>query len=701
MLQRLFAFMQRMERNTLYRSMHGGLIMLIPVLLTGAFALAFQSLPIPAYTYFIKNFWGGAIYDFFDVVYSATFKMLSIYTTIFIGMSYGREKSTSKKANFGNITASVIAFFILSGSNAESFSFDAVGPKGMFIALCSSLTASAVYWKLKEHLKLKTRRYSDGTEAQFNGALSILPPLVITTVLFALFDAVVCDICEVPCIYQLFIREANALFALPMSELGRAFMYIFMSSSLWFFGIHGSDCLEGVAEQYFIPANAANVEAAAAGLEPANILTKGFIDMFVLMGGCGTAICLLAALLLFSKRRNNRLVTKMSAVPMIFNINEVMIFGLPVILNPIMVVPFLLVPLVSFVSSYFAMMTGLVPLVCADVEWTTPVIMGGYIATGSIAGTILQAFNLIVGTAIYAPFVRLLDRQQEYAAQDKYLELVHILQKNESKGKEVNLRSLEGYSGVLAKSLMVDITDVLERDRYEMYYQPQYDHENHCIGVEALFRWNHPAYGMVYPPLAVKLADESGHMLGFDISVFDRVIKEAGAVEAKFGKGIKISINVTGRTIMQDAYCEHIYKAYEEGRLKNINLCLEVTEQIAINFDANAAEIFSRIKRLGICFAIDDFSMGQTSIDYLKGDIFSIIKLDGSLTKGILDNPHCYEIISSISRLAESLGIKVLAEYVETEEQKECLHRAGCDLYQGYLYSPAISLYEKTDDLSV
>ena len=92
--------------------------------------------------------------------------------------------------------------------------------------------------------------------------------------------------------------------------------------------------------------------------------------------------------------------------------------------------------------------------------------------------------------------------------------------------------------------------------------------------------------------------------------------------------------------------------------------------------------------------AIDDFSMRQTSLNYLKENTFDIIKLDGSLVRGLFTQQNNREIISSLTRLAASLNLMVLAEFVETKEQREVLHEIGCDCYQGYLYSPAVFLEE-------
>ncbi len=121
---------------------------------------------------------------------------------------------------------------------------------------------------------------------------------------------------------------------------------------------------------------------------------------------------------------------------------------------------------------------------------------------------------------------------------------------------------------------------------------------------------------------------------------------------------------------------------------------LEITEQTALLFNDELKARFSRLHELGYHFAVDDFSMGQTSLKYLLGSQFELVKLDGSLVTGMLDNPRCRDIVSSIVQLSHSLNVDVLAEYVSSPELRDTLAGAGCTRYQGWYYSQAVPFDE-------
>ena len=682
---------RRMEELTLVQAIRSGLVRMIPILTIGAFALILKTFPVEAYQTFIAGLAGGFILNVFDLVYSATFGVLSVYMTFFISRSYMELKADTDVVGEGANAASILCFFILAGAYLPGFGTDGMGPKSMFLALITGLGASALYRFLFLALrgKRRIRLFSAGANREFNRMLSTFLPVALTALIFAVLNGGIIRLFRVDSFRSLLANLFNGLFAHGKADFFKGFFFVLMSSLLWFFGIHGSDTLEGVMQTYFVPGLAANQAAAAAGDAPTAVLTKEFFDCFVLMGGCGATICLLIAILLFSRNRARRGLGITAAFPMLFNINEMMVFGLPIIFNPIMLIPFLAVPLVCYSVAYAAISLGLIPMITGAVEWTTPIILGGYRATGSVLGSLLQVFNVFLGVLLYLPFVRLLDRSAEESARRSFARFMDYFRANE---QELNGESLLGRSDVygdFAKSLCAELRHNLEKNLI-LAYQPQYAYDGGCIGAETLMRWQHPIHGMLYPPLVVKLAEEGGFLPELEEAVLARAIREIPAVRERFGAGIHVSVNVTGATVVTPRYLQFCRQLNAKTPFRDLGLALEVTEQATLAFNDETRQALQSLRDMGLQLAIDDFSMGQTSLHYLKDNMFNVIKLDGSLVKGLFTHENCREIISSIVRLAASLNLTVLAEYVETEEEREVLHEIGCDVYQGYLYSPAV-----------
>ena len=686
--------MAKAEQWTPVSAIRGGLLAITPVLIIGAFALILKTFPVSFYQNFITTFANGLLLSFFDFIYSATFGVLSIYMTVSISRSYAHIRSDTSAPVISVILASLLSFFILAGAYLPNFGSESVGPKSMFLAIITGIWASALYIRFYDALKKRQRQfYSTGADRDFNRMLSYLIPLALTAIVFAIFNTVIVYVFNVDSFRMLLVLAFDKLFSIGKIGFFKGFFFVLLSSVLWFFGIHGSDTLESVMQNVFAPGLEINRAAIAVGNAPTEVLNKVFFDCFVLMGGCGSAICLLIAILVFSRNRARRGLGFAAAFPMIFNINELMVFGLPVIFNPIMFIPFVTVPLACYTFSYFAISIGLVPMITQTVEWTTPIILGGLHATGSVAGSLLQIFNVIIGTLIYVPFIRLLDKRDAEKYRREYDSFVNYFRRNESSISGMRLTEQNNVYGEFAKSLCAELEHSLKKCMI-LAYQPQYDYEEKCVGAEVLLRWNHPIYGTLYPPIVIKLAEEGGFLPDLEEAIFTRALQERPKVLEKFGENIKISINVTGKTIVSQRYLQFCQKLNAKDSFSGKNLCLEVTEQDSLSFDENTVTTFKALKDLGLSLAIDDFSMGQTSINYLKENLFDFIKLDGSLVRELFDRSNCREIIISISRLAKSLHLSVIAEYVETKEQLDTLHETGCDYYQGYLFSPAVFISE-------
>lgn len=191
-----------------------------------------------------------------------------------------------------------------------------------------------------------------------------------------------------------------------------AMLISFLHHFLWFFGLHGTNILAGVIEPIYLPFIERNADLFARGMSAYDvpyIITKPFFDVFVYMGGAGTSIALIVAVFIVIQQEKNypyREISKLAAPAGIFNINEPIIFGIPIVFNPIFFVPFIVGPVVLTITSYIALASGIVPKTVAFLPWTTPPFISGYLVTGgSWRGTALQIINLGISVMLYLPFV--------------------------------------------------------------------------------------------------------------------------------------------------------------------------------------------------------------------------------------------------------------------------------------------------------
>lgn len=248
--------------------------------------------------------------------------------------------------------------------------------------------------------------------------------------------------------------------------------------------------------------------------------------------------------------------------------------------------------------------------------------------------------------------------------------------------------------GATAKVLAEDLKDAVRDKELFFLYQPQTDTEGNCIGAEALIRWIHPIAGFIYPPLIIELAREENLLHDIESHMFEQAAHTISEIEKEIHTEFKISVNITNESLLwEDLECciaEKVNKYHiEPGRL-----WLEITEQDALILSREVLDKMRRLKEQGHKFLIDDFGMGHTSLLYLQTNYFSVVKLDGSLTKDVMRNERDREIIAAITELGKSLHFETIAEYVETKEQKDMLLALGCNAFQGYYYSKPIPMTE-------
>ena len=249
---KFIAFIRKTENSTIVRSVRGGLINMIPVLIIGAVALIIKTFPVTGYQEFIMNFADGFVYNLFDLVYAATFGVLSVYMTFSISRSYMKIKADPQAVNAGATIASLISFFILAGAYLPTFSTDNLGPKSVFLAILTGLGASALYLRFNQLFrKRKHLLFSAGADREFNRMLSSFFPILCVALVFALINQIVIAVSDMDSFRSLLAAAFEALFSRLPDGFFKGLFFVFLSSFMWFFGIHGSDTLENVMQTYF------------------------------------------------------------------------------------------------------------------------------------------------------------------------------------------------------------------------------------------------------------------------------------------------------------------------------------------------------------------------------------------------------------------------------------------------------------------
>lgn len=265
------------------------------------------------------------------------------------------------------------------------------------------------------------------------------------------------------------------------------------------------------------------------------------------------------------------------------------------------------------------------------------------------------------------------------------------------KAKEEGKNNFQYYSSEMTEKafervvMEASLRKALDNNEFVVYYQPQIDGKtDKIIGMEALVRWLHPNAGLVFPDKFIPLAQETGLILAIDQWVMKSAMKQiAKWYEMGLNPGI-LALNLAMKQLSQEGCANKLGLLLKESGCRPEWLELEVTESEIMKNPQNAIEVLRKISDMGIELAVDDFGTGYSSLSYLKRLPIDKLKIDKSFVDGLPDDEEDVSIARAVIALAHSLKLIVIAEGVETKEQKEFLVENGCDNIQGYYYSKPI-----------
>ncbi len=243
-------------------------------------------------------------------------------------------------------------------------------------------------------------------------------------------------------------------------------------------------------------------------------------------------------------------------------------------------------------------------------------------------------------------------------------------------------------------SLENDLKRAIEQWEFEVFYQPKVDLiDERIVGFEALLRWRHPVKGIIPPRQFIPLAEDSGLIIPIGIRTVREACETIRRWQDEFPqrKPLEVSVNLSVRQFQDRSLLGEIRKILVDTRIPPATLQFEVTESVLVQDPAQALELVTELRRMGVGLKIDDFGTGYSSLSYLHKLPFDTLKIDRSFISTMVQDYAALEIVRAIILLAGSLGLHVVAEGIETKSQAEELRNLGCAFGQGYLFAPPLT----------
>lgn len=400
----------KLNNNRYLTALRNGFLVALPLIVFGSIFVVIANLP------FIDGWIGEEAYATFQNALgpasAATLSIMGLF--VILGIGYKMVEERGGESIYGAAVA-LGAFLILTPQVLDETSgvipTSALGAQGLFLGIFTAFIAAELYqFFVRKKLTIKM---PDGVPGSVSRSFSSLIPIAFTLTIFLVVRIIFS--------YTPFETVQNFIYTIiqePLTVLGSGLpatlVAILLIQIFWFFGLHGQIIINSVLDPIWFSLNDQNFQAFQAGEELPNIVTKQFIDTFIVgIGGSGMTLAVLLAIFMIAKSRQMREMGKLGIGSGIFNVNEPVIFGLPIIMNPLAIIPWLLAPVVVGAVTYFAMSIGFAPRPAGViVPWTTPALLSGYLATGNnIMGSVMQLINMVIVFTIWFPFLKIMDKQ--------------------------------------------------------------------------------------------------------------------------------------------------------------------------------------------------------------------------------------------------------------------------------------------------
>jgi PTS system cellobiose-specific IIC component len=408
--EKIMPIANKLGQNRYLAVLRDAFMLAFPLTMFGSIVVVINNLP------FFNDATKGTLNHLLGNGQNATMSIMSVFVTF--GIGYYLSKSYDVEGIFGGAVSFasflILTPFVMTSLKGEEItgvlSLDRLGAKGMFIGMIAAFLAAEIYCRItKKGWQIKM---PDGVPPAVSKSFAALIPAILTLTVFLIINAIVVGVFNTnlhDVIYEIIQKPLVGL----GSSLPATLIALFFVQVLWFFGLHGQIIVNSVMDPIWNTLMLDNLEAYKAGKELPHIITKPFMETFTVgLGGSGMTLAVVLLMAFIMKKKQYRDVGRLAVAPGIFNVNEPVIFGMPIVLNATIFIPWLIAPLIVTVLNYLVMAAGIVPPPTGvSVPWTVPIFFSGMLATNSVLGGILQLIDMVIVGLIWYPFLRLLDKQ--------------------------------------------------------------------------------------------------------------------------------------------------------------------------------------------------------------------------------------------------------------------------------------------------
>ncbi len=654
-----------------FQALREGMIWLIPCLMFSSFALFFASMGEFYYGY--RTGWVDLLYrvqaqiaDFFPYLMTATISYV-------LAMQW--KLSRPPLALLSILYLVVVAEVMPEEQTIQTFK--------IVIAIISPLIAIPLLAYLQTLPQLALTRSESAGKIVKESLNLVLPGIIVGLLLIGIHLV----------LFHLAIGAQSFTFfqfdyANEPFEFGLTFAAL--NSVLWFFGIHGYYALLPLVE-FLQEASTLNYSTYLAGGAGPYAMNLSLMGTFVFIGGSGATLSLVVALLLFSKQKSLRLIAIASIPIGMINVNEILLFGLPIIFNPRLFLPFLVVPMLNVVTSLLAIQVGFIEVPSAAVPFNSPIIANAWIASdGDINAVMLQLFNVLVGCLIYYPAVCSLNRiYGNRTIHIDFLDTSYMRRQEEAEMLNEDPIAIAQQKEKQA-NLVEDNLESIGNKEFCMEYQPQISPMNgKVVGCEALIRAKDSDGSLIYPGAFLPWLEAADLMKELDVWVFSQVVKDIMKWNVQ-GVYVPVSVNISPQTLVDPDYIGQIEQLITPVASQ---IHIEITEETLLVDENRLALAFNRLHLLGVSIYIDDFGTGYSSLSYLNRFEIDAIKVDRSFVLA-LETDKGHKVFSSVLSVAEKLQLAVVVEGVETQQQLQHIPIRDDISVQGWYYSRSLGFME-------